>query len=147
LSNPAQLASLRADPERWPAAIEELLRFDSPVQVAIPVVAAEPMEIAGQVLPAGDVVIVSLLAANRDPARFPDPELLDLARADGAHLSFGHGIHHCLGAPLARLEGRIALQSLAERFPDLQLAASPESLQREPALLFNKLTALPVRTA
>jgi cytochrome P450 len=147
LSNPAQLASLRADPERWPAAIEELLRFDSPVQVAIPVVAAEPVEIAGQVIPAGDVVIVSLLAANRDPARFPDPELLDLARADGAHLSFGHGIHHCLGAPLARLEGRIALQSFAERFPDLQLAAPPESLQREPALLFNKLTALPVRTA
>jgi cytochrome P450 len=147
LSDQAQFASLRADPERWPAAIEELLRFDSPVQVAIPVTAAEPVEIAGQVIPAGDIVVISLLAANRDPARFPDPTLLDLARADGAHLGFGHGIHHCLGAPLARMEGQIALRSLAQRFPGLALAASPDTLEREPALLFNKLTALPVRIA
>jgi cytochrome P450 len=147
LSNPTQYAALRAEPAGWPAAMEELLRFDSPVQVAIPLYATEPVEIAGQVVPTGDIIIVSLLAANRDPARFPDPALLDLARTDGAHISFGHGIHHCLGAPLARLEGRIALQSLAERFPTLELATPPESLEREPALLFNKLAALPVRLA
>jgi cytochrome P450 len=145
LTNPAQAAILRADPERWPAAVEELLRFDSPVQVPIPMIATEPLEIAGQVIPAGDVVIASLLAVNRDPARFPDPDRLDLARADGAHLAFGHGIHHCLGAPLARLEGLIALRALTERFPDLELAVAPESLEREPALLFNKLATLPVR--
>jgi len=88
---------------------------------------------------------LSLLAANRDPARLENPDKLDLSRTDGAHLTFGHGIHHCVGAPLARLEGRIALQTLFERFPNLEPATDPDSLQREPSLLFNKLTAHPVR--
>ncbi|TDV47804.1 cytochrome P450 family protein [Actinophytocola oryzae] len=145
LTHPDQLAYVRADPARWPAAVEELLRFDSPAQVPIPVTTAEPVEIAGTTVPAETVVIVSLLAANRDPARFTKPDELDLSRADGAHLAFGHGIHHCVGAPLARLEGRIALQALTERFPDLVLAREPGSLEREPSLLFNKLRALPVR--
>ncbi|GAB2810668.1 cytochrome P450 family protein [Streptomyces daliensis] len=147
LSDPAWTASLREDPGQWPGALEELLRFDSPVQVAMPLTAAADVEIAGRTVPAGDVVIVSLLAANRDPARFAGPALLDLARDDGGHLAFGHGIHHCLGAPLARLEGRITLRALVERFPGLRLATSPESLEREPALLFNKLTSLPVRSS
>jgi cytochrome P450 len=145
LTHPSQLASVRADPARWPAAIEELLRFDSPAQVPLPVTTAEPVEIAGQTIPAGQPVIVSLLAANRDPDRFPSPDRLDLDRDTRAHLAFGHGIHHCVGAPLARLEGRIALRALFDRFPNLELAAPPESLRREPALLFNKLAALPVR--
>lgn len=147
LTNPAQLAKVKADPDRWPAAIEELLRFDGPAQVPIPATTAEPVEIAGRTIPAGEHVVVSLLAANRDPARFPDPATLDLDRTDGNHLAFGHGIHHCLGAPLARLEGRIALRALFDRFPTLELAAPPDSLTRHPALLFNKLTALPVRLA
>jgi cytochrome P450 len=145
LTHPDQLAWVRADPDRWPGAVEELLRFDSPTQVPVPVKTAEPVEIAGTTIPAGEHVIVSLLAANRDAARFSNPDELDLSRADGAHLAFGHGIHHCLGAPLARLEGRIALQALTERFPDLELVTDPGSLEREPSLLFNKLTALPVR--
>jgi cytochrome P450 len=145
LTHPDQLAAVRADPDRWPAAVEELLRFDSPTQVPIPVATAAPVMIGGTTIPAGEHVIVSLLAANRDPARFPKPDELDLARADGAHLAFGHGIHHCVGAPLARLEGRIALRALTERFPTLELATEPEKLEREPSLLFNKLTALPVR--
>ncbi len=92
-------------------------------------------------------MIVSLLAANRDPARYPDADQLNLTRADGAHLAFGHGIHHCVDAPLARLEGRIALRALTDRFPTLELATAPDSLEREPSLLLNKLTALPVRLA
>jgi cytochrome P450 len=147
LTHPDQLAAVRANPDLWPAAIEELLRFDGPAQVPIPVATAEPVEIAGQTIPAGQHVIVSLLAANRDPARFPDPDQLDLTRDEGAHLGFGHGIHHCLGAPLARLEGRIALRALVERFPTLELATDPDRLEREPSLLFNKLRSLPVRTA
>lgn len=145
LTHPDQLAYVRADPNRWPAAIEELLRFDSPTQVPIPVSTAEPVEIAGTTIPAGEHVIVSILAANRDPSRFPNPDELDLSRAASAHLAFGHGIHHCLGAPLARLEGRIALRALTERFPTLKLATEPDKLTRAPALLFNSLTALPVR--
>jgi cytochrome P450 len=147
LTHPDQLAHVRADPALWPGAVEELLRFDSPTQVPIPVATAEPVELAGTTIPAGEHVIVSILAANRDPARFPDPDRLDLTRADGGHLAFGHGIHHCLGAPLARLEGRIALRALVERFPDLELATEPDELERVPTLLFNTLTALPVRTA
>jgi cytochrome P450 len=144
LTNPAQLAWVRQDPARWPAAVEELLRFDGPVQVPIPMAATEPVTIAGQTIPAGDHVIVSLLAANRDRRRFPDPDRLDLSRADGNHLAFGHGIHFCLGAPLARLEGRIALRALFDRFPTVELA-DVDSLTRWPTLLFNRLTALPVR--
>lgn len=144
-THPDQLAALRADPDRWPAAVEELLRFDSPVQVAIPAKTAEPVEIAGTTIPADEHVIVSLLATNRDPARFPEADTLDLTRTDGAHLAFGHGIHHCVGAPLARLEGRIALRALTDRFPTLELATTPDQLEREPSLLFNKLSSLPVR--
>lgn len=147
LTHPDQLADVRAHPDRWPAAVEELLRFDSPAQVPIPVVATEPVEIAGTTIPAGKHVIVSLLAANRDPSRFADPDRLDLGRAAGAHVAFGHGIHHCVGAPLARLEGRIALRALTERFPTLQLATEADKLEREPSLLFNKLRALPVRVS
>jgi cytochrome P450 len=145
LTHPDQLAGMRAHPDRWPAAIEELLRFDSPAQVPIPVATTEPVEIAGTTVPAGRHVLVSLLAVNRDPARFADPDELDLTRTPNNHLAFGHGIHHCVGAPLARLEGRIALRALTERFPTLELATDPAALEREPSLLFNKLRALPVR--
>lgn len=147
LTHPDQLAEVRADPDRWPAAVEELLRFDGPAQITIPTATTEPVEIAGETIEAGRHVIVSLLAANRDPARFPDADRLNLTRTDGAHLAFGHGIHHCVGAPLARLEGRLALRALTDRFPTLELATDPDELAREPSLLLNKLTALPVRLA
>jgi len=139
LTHPDQLARLRAEPERLPAAVEELLRFDGPLQSAIPAIATEPVELAGVPIPEGANVVVGLLAANRDPDRF------DITREPPGHLAFGHGVHHCLGAPLARLEGRIALGSLIARFPDLRLAVPPAEIVRTPGFLMNGLAALPVR--
>jgi cytochrome P450 len=147
LAHPDRLALLRSEPDRLPAAVEELLRFDSPAQVSIPAITAEPIEVAGQRIPARENVVIALLAVNRDPARFADPEVLDLSRDDGGHLAFGHGIHHCLGAPLARLEARIALGALLDRFGDLALAVPPDSLERLPSLIINRLAVLPVRRA
>jgi cytochrome P450 len=144
LEHPEQLAALRARPERIGAVVEELLRYDGPLQSAIPLVAAAPTDIAGVAIPAGEVVVVSLLAANRDPARGADAGRLDLTRPDTPHLAFGHGIHHCLGAPLARIEGRIALGTVFGRFPHLRLAVGVDELTRSPGLLMNGLTALPV---
>ncbi|HEY0537689.1 MAG TPA: cytochrome P450 [Actinoallomurus sp.] len=147
LAHPSRLALLRAEPDRLPAAVEELLRFDSPAQVPIPAITAEPIEVAGQPIPAGENIVIALLAVNRDPARFTDPDVLDLTRDDGGHLAFGHGVHHCLGAPLARLEARIALGALLERFGDLALAVPADSLERLPSLIINRLAVLPVRRA
>ncbi|MHA6621476.1 cytochrome P450 family protein [Pseudonocardia sp. DLS-67] len=144
LRHPDQLALLRAEPERLPAAVEELLRYDGPVQVTIPAVAAAPIEVGGVTIPAGDVVLPALLAANRDPMRFPEPDRLDVTRTANSHTAFGHGLHHCLGAPLARLEGRIALGALLERFPGLRLADPDGEPARNPGLLMNGLVALPV---
>jgi cytochrome P450 len=144
LTHPDQLQLLRAEPERLPAAVEELLRFDGPLQVALPAVTTAPVRIGGVTIPAGEVVLAALLAANRDRDRFDDPGRLDVTRAAGSQLAFGHGIHHCLGAPLARLEGRIAIGSLMERFPSLRLADPGTEPARSPGLLMNGPTELPV---
>jgi cytochrome P450 len=144
LRHPDQLALLRSEPERLPAAVEELLRYDGPVQVTIPAIAAAPIQVGGTTIPAGDVVLPALLAANRDPARFPEPNRLDITRPSNSHLAFGHGLHHCLGAPLARLEGRIALGTLLARFPGLRLADPATEPARNPGLIMNGLVALPV---
>jgi cytochrome P450 len=144
LTHPDQLALLRAEPARLPAAVEELLRYDGPVQVPIPAVTAAPVEVAGVTIPAGEVVLPALLAANRDPKRYPDADRLDITREPTQHLAFGHGLHHCLGAPLARLEGRIGIGSLLARFPDLRLADPGSDLARNPSLLMNGLAELPV---
>jgi cytochrome P450 len=145
LTHPDQLALLRAEPERLPAAVEELLRFDGPLQSAIPAIAAEPVQLVGVTVPAGAHVVVGLLAANRDPQRVSRPGRLDITRVrTTGHLAFGHGVHHCIGAPLARLEGRIALGSLIARFPDLRLAVPPAEIVRTPGFLMNGLAALPV---
>jgi cytochrome P450 len=140
LRHPDQLALLRAEPERLPATVEELLRYDGPVQVTIPAVAAAPIEVGGVTIPAGDIVLPAILAANRDPARFPEPNRLDITRPSNPHMAFGHG----LGAPLARLEGRIALGTLIRRFPRLRLADPAGEPARNPGLLMNGLVALPV---
>ncbi|QYN34197.1 cytochrome P450 [Pseudonocardia sp. DSM 110487] len=146
LTHPDQLALLRAEPERLPAAVEELLRFDGPLQSAIPAIATEPVEIAGTTIPEGANVVVALLAANRDPDRLPRPDRLDLTRTQSlGHLAFGHGVHHCLGAPLARLEGRIAIGGLVTRFPRLRLAVPAAEITRTPGLMMNGLAELPVR--
>ena len=144
LTHPDQLQLLRAEPERLPAAVEELLRFDGPLQVTVPSVTAAPVRIGDVTIPAGEVVLPALLAANRDPARVDDPARLDVTRTTTQHLAFGHGIHHCLGAPLARLEGRIAIGSLITRFPNLRLADPATEPLRNPGLLMNGLIELPV---
>ncbi len=144
LTHPEQLALLRTQPDRLPAAVEELLRFDGPLQVATFRWTAEPVEIGGVTIPAGEIVVPGLLAANRDPACTAQPDALDITRTDNPHLTFGHGIHHCLGAPLARLEGRIALGTLLARFPRLRLAVPAEQLTWRPGVLLNSLAALPV---
>jgi cytochrome P450 len=145
LTHPDQRAALRARPDGIAAAVEELLRFDGPLQSAIPMISARATRIGGTPVPAGELVVVSLMAANRDPARYPDAARLDLGRDATGHLAFGHGVHHCLGAPLARLEGRIALATLLDRFPGMRLAAPADELSRAPGLLMNGLNELPVR--
>ncbi|MFB8278590.1 cytochrome P450 [Nocardia colli] len=126
INHPEQLARLRAEPELWPNAIEEILRFDSPVQTTARSVLCD-LEIDGVQLRAGDTVVLSLAGANRDPAVFAEPDRFDVGRANAKeHLSFSNGIHVCLGASLARMEGVYALQSLFDRFPDLQLDGAPE---------------------
>jgi cytochrome P450 len=144
LTHPDQLALLRERPDLLPAAIEELLRFDGPLHVTVPYVTSGPVDVGGVTIPADDVVVAALNAAGRDPARFDDPERLDLSRPDAGHVAFGHGIHHCLGAPLARLEGRIAIGTLLARFPDLRLAVPTDTLVRTPGLLMNGFATLPV---
>jgi cytochrome P450 len=144
LTHPEQLALLRAQPQRLDAAVEELLRFDGPFQVAPLRLATEAIEIGGITIPAGDIVVPGLLAANRDPACTATPTALDITRTANPHLAFGHGIHHCLGAPLARLESRIALGTLLDRFPRLQLAVPAKQLTWRPGVLMNGLDMLPV---
>ncbi|MFI5763983.1 cytochrome P450 [Streptomyces sp. NPDC051563] len=145
LRHPDQLAALRADPGLIDGAVEEMLRHDGPVSAAAFRYAAEPVEIAGVRIPAGDSVMLSLAAASRDPEHFADPDRFDIRRAARGHLAFGHGIHHCLGAPLARVEGQIAVETLLRRLPDLALAAEPDSLVRRPGVMLRGLVSLPVR--
>ncbi|WP_327670644.1 MULTISPECIES: cytochrome P450 [unclassified Streptomyces] len=124
--------------------IEELLRFDGPVEMATWRFAREPLTIGGQEIGVGDPVLVVLAAADRDPARFTEPDTLDLSRRDNQHLGYGHGIHYCLGAPLARLEGQTALATLLTRLPDLRLAAEPTDLRWRGGLIMRGLRTLPV---
>jgi cytochrome P450 len=144
LLNPAQLAALRADPSQMSVAVEEILRFDSPVNVATLRFTTEPIRVGDVEIGESEFVMISLLAANRDGARFVDPERLDISRKPNAHLAFGHGIHHCLGAALGRLEGRIALVKLLERFDRLELATTGDIEYRDSTLMHG-LPTLPVR--
>ena len=126
LRHPDQLARLQADPGLIPNAVEELLRYDSPVQRTARITTTD-VEMDGRPIARGAMVVTALGAANRDPAQFPDPDRLDVTRRDVRHVSFGYGIHFCLGAPLARVEGQIALGTLLRRAPGLVLAEpSPE---------------------
>ncbi|WP_225831414.1 cytochrome P450 [Streptomyces sp. NK08204] len=142
LQHPDQLAALRKDPDRLPAAVEESMRYEGPALLAIRRFPVEDVTIAGVTIPAGETVWVSLSAADRDPDRFPDPDRLDLGRDASGHLALGHGIHYCLGAPLARAETEIALAALLERFPDLALAEGELRWRR--SLRAHGLVALPV---
>ncbi|MFI0355254.1 cytochrome P450 [Actinomadura sp. 9N407] len=146
LQAPDQLELLRKRPELLPAAIEELLRYDGPVERASQRIALEDMEIAGTPIPKGAWIHVSLGAAGRDPGAFDGPDDLDVTRTPNRHVAFGHGLHFCLGAPLARLEGQIAIGGLLDRFPDLALAVPATDLRHHPTgSIVRGLVSLPVR--
>jgi cytochrome P450 len=145
LLNPAELARVRDDPSLLGRAVEELLRHVNPVSHATLRFAAEPVEIGGVRIGTGEAVVISLSGADRDPARFTDPDRLDVGRDTSGHLAFGHGIHYCVGAPLARLEAEIAFGGLLARFGSMELAVPFESLRWRPSTLIHGLEALPVR--
>jgi cytochrome P450 len=142
LQHPDQLAELRKDPALLPGAVEEFARYEGPALFGIRRFPVEDVTIGDVTIPAGETVWVSLAAADRDPDRFPDPDRLDLGRDASGHLALGHGIHYCLGAPLARAETEIALAALLERFPELALAEGQPTWRR--SLRARGLTALPV---
>jgi cytochrome P450 len=141
LRHPDQLSLLRENPGMIAGAVEELLRYDGPVQRTARVPGVDAI-VAGHKIAAGEMVMPFIGAADRDPAQFPDPDRLDLARADNRHVAFGMGIHFCLGAPLARLEGQIAIDTLVHRFPKLALAT--DRPQYRQSLTLRGLTSLPV---
>jgi cytochrome P450 len=124
LRHPEQLRRLRDEPSLIPAGVEELLRYDSPVQFTSRVLKAD-IELGGKALRAGQTVLLVLGAANRGPEQFPDPDRLDVGRPDNKHIAFGLGPHFCLGAPLARLEGRLVFEALLRRAPGLRLDGPP----------------------
>jgi cytochrome P450 len=143
LRNPSQLRAVRADSALLPRAVEEFLRFESPLNMATQRFTTEAVRVGDVEIPAGEPVLVALLAANHDDRRFDDPDRLDLTRTPNPHLAFGHGIHHCLGAPLARLEGEIAIGRLLARFARIHLDDNV-SLQYRSSTLMRGLAALPV---
>jgi cytochrome P450 PksS len=144
LQNPEQLERLRKNPDLIGPAVEELLRYASPVEVSTERFTREDISVGGVTIPRGDLVFGVIASANRDERHFKDPNTLDLGREPNKHLSFGMGIHYCLGAPLARLEGQIAIQTLVSRFHQLRLARPAESLKWRTGVLMRGPKQLPV---
>ena len=140
-----QLALLQSRPSLLPDTIEEVLRFDGPAHIATVRFTTEAVRAGETEIPADQLVHVSLLAANRDGGRFPDPDRFDITRHGADHVAFGHGIHHCVGASLARLEGQIAIGRLLARFPGTVLDGDPATLRWRSSTLMHGLTSLPVR--
>jgi cytochrome P450 len=143
LEHPEQLAELRADPELMPGAVEELMRYLSVVDV-IYRYAWEEISFAGETIPAGSTVVVSLGAANRDPRRFENPDKLDIHRNARGYIAFGHGVHQCLGQQLARLEMRAGFTGLLRRFPTLALAIPAEEVKLKTDMNIYGVHELPV---
>lgn len=144
IQHPQQRERWQHDPALAESAVEELLRYTSPLEIASVRIAREEVAFGSVTVPPGELVAAVLGSANRDERQFPDPEALDIARDPNRHLAFGQGPHFCLGAPLARLEGRIALTTLLRRFPDLRLAQPPESLRWRKSPVLRGLEELPV---
>ncbi|GAB2563126.1 cytochrome P450 family protein [Nocardia heshunensis] len=139
------LDRLVEDPALIPTAVEELLRFDGPVNMATLRFTAEPITVGDTLIPEGELVLVALASGNRDPKRFTDPQRFDPAADHAQHLGLGHGIHYCVGAPLARLEGAIAFTTLLQRFPNIELAVDESDLRWHPNAVIHALKRLPVR--
>ena len=142
LANPDEFERLRSDPDLTTTAVDELLRYDSPVQMNSRT-ALEPAEVAGVDLDPGQTVMILQGAANRDPQRFEDPERLDVGRRDNAPLSFGWGAHHCIGAALARMEGAVVFRGLSDRFSSIEPSGDP--VERRQGITLRGVANLPVR--
>jgi len=145
LLNPDQWELLRGRPDLVPSAVEEFLRYDPPVELSTMRVAVEDLDIAGTRIPMGSVVTVSIASTGRDDKQFADPDRLDITRAENPHLAFGHGIHFCVGAPLARMEGQVAVAAILRRCPELALAVGRDELRWRPTRIMRGLVELPVR--
>ncbi|ROO87162.1 hypothetical protein EDD29_4755 [Actinocorallia herbida] len=145
LLDDAQRGLLLSRPDLVVAAVEEVLRFDGPMELAAWRFATEPLTLGGVRIEAGDPVVLALAAAHRDAEHYTAPDRLDLTRPHLAHLGFGHGVHYCVGAPLARVEGAVALETLFRRLPDLALTRPAADLPRQPSQIIRGLCELPVR--
>lgn len=145
LSNPEQQELLREQPDLMPQTIEESLRFNGPVEFSTSRWASEDMEFRGKQIHRGDVMVVSLNAANHDPEKFDEPDRFDIQREKSPHLAFGQGIHFCLGAPLARLEGEIAITSLLARFDELKLGVDESELVWRPGMIVRGVKEIPIQ--
>ncbi len=144
LEHPDQLTMLCSEQEYMKTAIEELLRFVCPVEMATERYAREDIEIAGTTIPRGELVMAVIGSANRDEHYFENPDMLDITRKNNKHLAFGHGVHFCLGAPLARLEGQIAITTLIQRMPNLRLNIAPDQVCWRGTFVIRGLETLPV---
>ena len=144
LEYPDEWRKLREEPSLMKSGVEELLRFVTPAETSTERFARNDVEVAGTVVPKGALVLGVIASANRDPRRFENPETVDVARRDNRHLTFGQGIHYCVGAPLSRLEGEVAFTALTERLPNLRLGVTPERLEWRSSLVLRGLKALPV---
>lgn len=144
--NPSALEQLRAEPDRIESAVEEMIRHRGPIGGTKPQYTTEDIVLHGVTIPRGQAVMPLFVAANHDPRVFADPHVFDINRTPNHHLGFGHGIHYCLGAHLARAETQVAINGLLRRFPDLELAMDPTRLAPEKIPLWNRYSALPVRT-
>jgi len=144
LTHPDQMSKLRDDPTLVSSAIEEMLRFDSPVEMATERYTRESVQYSGTTIPAGARVYVVIASANRDEQQFERANEFDINRANNRHLSFGMGAHYCLGAPLARLEGQIAVTALLRRLPNLRLRVPADEIKWKPGLVLRGVKSLPV---
>ncbi len=146
MRHPDQQLRLVEDPDLLPAAIEEMLRFNGPVETPFPRIAYQDVEVGGERILQGDMVIPVLMAANNDPEQFPDPETFDIAREPNRHVAFGSGIHYCLGAPLARLEARVVIGRLLARHPRISMSLPDEELHWNPGFFLRGVRKLPIAT-
>ncbi|MGH9509753.1 MAG: cytochrome P450, partial [Terriglobales bacterium] len=144
LENPGEMERLRSQPALMPTAVEELLRYDSPIKLATPRWTLSEVTVAGVRIPKNAGLAVAIASANRDPQQFEQPDALHLAREPNRHLSLGQGIHYCLGAPLARLEGQIAFTTLLRRFPRMRLTVPRNALRWRNSMPLRGLESLPV---